>query len=124
MRAVKLEDLGEVLVAAAREREEIEPAARMAVARGIAAVPVGGHRPRARGGVDPRAEQPGHRVRGLERGDDALEPAQPTEGGYRLVVGHRDVARAPGVAQVGVLGPRARVVESRGDRMRLEYLAV
>ena len=59
-------------------------------------------------------EHPGERVRGLERRDDALQARELAERGERLRVGHRDVARAAAVAQVGVLGPGAR--DSRGRR--------
>ena len=72
----------------------------------------------------PREHRVVQRVRGLERRDDPLEPGAPLERGERLVVGHRDVARAAGVAQPRVLGADARVVEAGRDRVRLEDLAV
>ena len=46
------------------------------------------------------------------------------EGGQRLGVGDAGVAGAAGVAQPGVLGTRAGVVEAGRDRVRLEDLAV
>src|ERR687893_2996000 len=113
--SAKLADLGEVLVAAPGEREDVE-----AAADGL----VRGPRPLPCRGVDPGSEQPRHRVRGLERRHDALEATQRAEGRHRIAVGDRDVAHAPDVAQVRVLGTRARVVEPGGDRVRLEYLAV
>src|SRR4051794_11903649 len=79
--------LCQVLVAAARERDQVE----------LAAVRVGEH--------------PGEGVRGLERRDDALELRHAAERFDRLVVGHRHVARAALVAQERVLGAGARVVE-------------
>src|SRR5256714_13605724 len=74
MRSGPLKDLGEVLVAAPRQADQVE------VALGL-------------------LEQPGHRVRGLERRDDPLAGRQLAEGADRLLVGHRLVARAPAVAQ-------------------------
>ena len=60
-----------------------------------------------------RAEHPGDRVRGLERRDDPLERGEPREGGERLVVGDRDVARAAACRA----GARARG-RRRGSRGR------
>src|SRR3954453_12944643 len=97
MRSVKPEHLGQVFVSTARQRDQV--------------------RARAGGG-----ECPGDRVRGLERRDDALEAAGATERLHCLVVGHRRVGRATGVAQVRVLWPDARVIEPGGDRVRLEDL--
>src|SRR3954469_25693639 len=57
-----------------------------------------------------RRQQPGDRVRGLERRDDALQPRQRLERGERVGVGYRLVGRAAAVAQPGVLGARAGVV--------------
>src|ERR687894_2430508 len=70
--------LGEVLVAAARQADEIK--------RRCAAV------------LMQRVVQ---RVRGLEGRDDALEPGDLLEGLHRVVVLDGDVPRAPRVAQVG-----------------------
>src|SRR5918999_1854625 len=95
------EHLGEVLVPAAGEAHQVE-----------------------RVGADGVVEGPGDRVRGLERGDDPLELADAAQRGQGLVVGHRDVAGAPAVAQVGVLGAGAGVVEAGRDRVGLENLAV
>ena len=56
----------------------------------------------------------GERVRALECGDDALEMAAELEGLERLVVGGVAVLDAARVAEVGVLGPDARVGEPGG----------
>ncbi len=61
---------------------------------------------------------------GLERRDDALEARERLECGERLRVGDGDVARAAAVAQLSVLGSRARVVEAGRDRVRLYDLAL
>ena len=58
-------------------------------------------------------QQPGDRVRGLQRRDDPLQPRELAEGRQRLLVGDRDVAGAAGVAQVGVLGADARDSRAR-----------
>src|SRR3954452_19973987 len=92
-------DLREVLVAAAREADQVE------IALGL-------------------LEHPRERVRRLQRRDDALHGGELHERGDRLLVGHRLVAGAPGVAQERVLRTAARVVEARGDRMRLGDLPV
>ena len=63
-----LDDLGQVLVAAAGEAEDV-----IALAPAV-------------------LEQPGDRVGGLERRDDPLQPRQLGEGGQRLRVGDRVVA--------------------------------
>src|SRR3954453_13277384 len=65
-------------------------------------------------------QQPGDRVRGLERRDDALEAGELLEGAQRLLVGDPDVGGAAAVAEVGVLGPDAGVIEAGGDRSGLE----
>src|SRR5215204_305274 len=83
------ENLGEVLVAAAREADDHELGVDV---------------------VDTR-----ERVCGLEGRDDPLGPRQAPEGGERLLVGRADVARAAGVPQERVLRPDARVVEPGGD---------
>ena len=101
-----LDDLGQVLVAPAAESVRTSIAARRS----------------ERGGVP--FKQPGDRVRGLERRDDPLEPGELAEGAQRVVVGDRHVAGPAAVAQLGVLGADARVVEAGGDRVRLEDLAV
>src|SRR3954451_11988515 len=91
MRSATAEYLGEVLVAAARQRDQVE----------LAVVGVGEH--------------PRERVRGLERRDDPLELRHAPEGGDRLVVGHRHVLGPALVAHERVLRPGARVVEPGGD---------
>jgi hypothetical protein len=63
-------------------------------------------------------------VGGLERRDDPLEDGEAAEGGERLRIGDRDVARAAGVAQEGVLRAGAGIVEPRRDRVRLGDLAL
>src|SRR5690242_15329557 len=73
--SLKREHLVEVLVAAAGEGDEIRP------------------RPRVR-------QDPCQRVRGLERRDDALEPADPLERIDRLGVGDRHVGGAAAVAEL------------------------
>ena len=68
-------------------------------------------------------EQPGERVGRLERGQDSLELARRVRNAASgVLVRHRHVANAPGVAQVGVLGPDARIVEPGGHRVGLEDL--
>src|SRR4051794_30724843 len=81
------QDLGQVLVAAPTQAQQVA----VGVARDV--------------------EDVVERVRGLERRDDPLEPGDLAEGGQRVVVGDGDIARAAGVAQPGVLGPGAGVVE-------------
>src|SRR6267142_2159485 len=65
-----------------------------------------------------------HRMRRLERRDDALAAAKRVEGGERLVVGHGDVLGTAVVLEPCVLGADARIVETRRDRMRLGDLSV
>src|SRR5919202_5778448 len=77
--SARTEHLGEVLVAAARERHEVE----------LRAARVG--------------EQPGQRVGGLEGGDDPLEARDAPERLERLAVGHGLVPDAPLVSKEGVL---------------------
>src|SRR4051812_31570140 len=95
------DDLGEVLVAAAGKADEVE--------RRVATGPV---------------DRPVQRVRRLERRDEAPQAREETEHRERVGVGDGDVRRAAGVAQVGVLGARAGVVEARRHRVRLGDLAV
>src|SRR3954470_20285066 len=94
-----LKDFGEVLVPAPGEAHEVQ---------------LGGR------GV----QQPGDRVGGLERRDDPVAGRQLAERRDRLLVGDRLVARAAAVAQPGVLGAAARIVEARRDRVGLEDLAL
>jgi hypothetical protein len=63
-------------------------------------------------------------VRGLQRRQDPLCRGQPPERSERLVVGRRYVLGTPRVAQVRVLGPDARMVETRRDRVRVGDLTV
>ena len=72
----------------------------------------------------PSSMAPGQRVRRLDGRDDALGAAEQAERLHGLVVGGVAVLGAADVAQPGVLGPDARVVEARGDRVRLDGLAV
>ena len=74
--------------------------------------------------LGPFGQRPGERVGALERRDDPLQPRGQCERVERLGVGDRDVAGAAAVAQPGVLGAAARVVEPGRDRVRLEDLAV
>src|SRR4051795_1036004 len=92
-------DLREVLVAAAREADQVE------IALGL-------------------LQHPRERVGRLERRDDALDRGELHERGDRLLVGDRLVAGSPGVAQERVLGAGPRVVEARRDRVRLGDLPV
>ena len=96
--------VGDVLVAPAAEADQhrLRPAAQ---------------RPR-------RPAHPGEGVGGLQRGNDALEPAQRLERIERLRVGGRLVAHPPGVAQIAVLRPHAGIVEPGRDRVRRRDLAV
>src|SRR6266478_6466386 len=64
------------------------------------------------------------RVRRLERRHDALEPGAELERGDRVLVADGDVVHALEVAQEGVLGTDARIVEPGRDRVRVEDLAV
>ena len=64
------------------------------------------------------------RVRRLERRQNAFQLAAQAKRAKGLGVGDRDVLDAPCVLQPGVLRPDARIVQSGGDRMRLEHLAV
>src|SRR3954470_11096111 len=89
------EYLGEILVAASRQRDQIE-----------------------RRTVRVR-QHPRQRVRRLERRHDPFEPSDELEGGNRLGVVHRVVRDAPRVAQERVLRTGAGVVEPRRDRVRL-----
>ena len=73
--------------------------------------------------VPSRPRDPRHRVRRLERRDDALELAQQPQRVDDLVVGHRVVLGAADFGQVRVLGSDARVVEPRRDGVRLFDLA-
>ena len=66
----------------------------------------------------------GERVGRLEGGDDPLGAGESRERSERLVVGARQVRRAPGVAQPGVLRADARVVEPGGDRVGVCDLSV
>src|SRR3954463_5716918 len=68
-------DLGEVLVTAPAQADQVEVAGRL-------------------------LQHPGHGMRALERRDDPLDRRQLVEGGDRLLVGDRLVARAAAVAQV------------------------
>src|SRR5437867_4752322 len=61
---------------------------------------------------------------GLQGGDDALETGELAKRAERPVVGDGLVAGPAGVAEVGVLGADARVVEAGRDRVRLEDLSV
>ena len=63
-------------------------------------------------------------MRALDRAQDALGLGQHLERGHRVGVGDSAVVRAAAVAQPGVLGPDAGVVEAGADRVRVEGLAV
>ena len=66
----------------------------------------------------------GERVARLERRNDAFEAAQIVERLERLVIGHRDVFGAATVLEPGVLGTHAGIIETGGNRVRLDDLAV
>src|SRR5690242_20741942 len=85
--AHRLERLGQVLVAAPGQADEIKLGVRV------------GQRPR-------------DRVRALQRGNDPLQPRRALERVERLRVGDREVAGAALVAQPGMLGTRSRIVQS------------
>src|SRR6266540_3345241 len=82
------EDLGQVLVTSSAQRHE-----RRAALRGRA------------------LRYPGDRVGRLEGRDDPLEPRKLSEGRESILVRDRLVADPSDVAQVGVLGPDAGIVE-------------
>ena len=69
-------------------------------------------------------ERARHRVRGLDRRNDAFAPAQQQHRVHRLGVGDRQVLGSAGVLEEGVLRADARVVETRGDGVRLDGLPV
>src|SRR6185295_892557 len=98
VRSCVREDLGEILVTAAREADDDQ-------LRGQA--------------VDPR-----ERMRRLERRDDPLGACEPPEGLERLVVCGADVTRTAGVAQESVLGTDAGIVEPGRDRGGVRDLSV
>src|SRR5262249_53314953 len=93
-----IQDLGEVLVAAAAESDEDELGVEVA--------------------------STGERMSRLERGEDALGSREILERGERLVVGGHAVLRPAGVAEDGVFGPDTGIVEPGGDRVRVFDLAV
>src|SRR5262245_15620242 len=74
------------------------------------------------GGGD--SDRVGDGVRGLERGEDALEAREEAEGLEGFLVGHRGVLGPARVLQPGVLGADPGVVQARGDRVRGPNLAV
>src|SRR4051794_10022687 len=86
IRSAPGKDLGEVLVTAPAQADEVEVAVRL-------------------------VEHPRDGVGRLERRDDPLDGGQLVEGGDGLLVGDRLVAGTAAVAQVGVLRSAARVVE-------------
>ena len=66
----------------------------------------------------------GDGVARFERGDDALEAAEGVEGGDCLVVVDRRVLGAARVVEEAVFGSDAGVVESGGDRVGVDDIAV
>src|SRR4051794_19884673 len=92
-------DLGEVLVSATAQAHDVVSIGRATL-----------------------GEQPGDHVRGLQGGDDALEARELTERADGVVVDARLIPGTAGVAEPRVLGPNARIVESRRDGMGLEDL--
>src|SRR4051812_14356424 len=87
-----LHDLRQVLVASAGETEHVIPVVAPAV-----------------------LQEPGDCVRGLQRRDDPLQLAELGECRERLRVGDGEVAGPARVAQVGVLGADAGIVEPGRD---------
>src|SRR5450755_2118891 len=66
----------------------------------------------------------GESVRRFERGNDALDAAAFAKSDQRLIVGDRDILRAPVVLEPCMLGAHARLVEPRRHRMRFDDLTV
>ena len=97
-------DLGRVLVAPARQRDEHGRARRHRVA-GL-------------------AREPADRVRGFERGHDAFGRGEQLEPVERFLVGGGVVLGAALRGEHRVLGTDAGIVEPGADRRRLEHLAV
>src|SRR5207247_4074558 len=62
----------------------------------------------------------GQRVRGLQRGQDALGAGEAAERGEGLLVGGVEVLGAAAVAQERMLRARARVVEPGGNRLGVQ----
>src|SRR4051794_41164015 len=56
-------------------------------------------------------QQPGDRMGGLQGRHDSLQPGQFAEGEQGLLVGDRGVTGAARIAELGVLGAHARIVE-------------
>src|SRR3954454_4669058 len=78
---------------------------------------------KTRGIVSSRVRQkPCDDVRGLEGGQDSLQPRQLPKRAKGLGVGDRLVAGAAGIAKLGVLGAHPRIVEPGGDGVRLQDL--
>src|SRR4051812_12821134 len=69
-------------------------------------------------------ERAGERVGALERRDDPLGSREPVQRGERLLVGAWQVHGPSRIAQRGMLGADARIVEPGGDRVRVCDLAV
>ena len=74
--------------------------------------------------LDAQLERTGHRVRRLDRRDDALGPAQQPERVHRLGVGDRPVLGPPGIPQPRMLRADTRIVQTGRDRMRFDGLPV
>src|SRR5438132_4443187 len=64
------------------------------------------------------------RVRGFERGNDALDPAAISERRQRLQVGDRNVRCTAVILEPCVLGADAWIIEPGRDRVRLDDLPV
>src|SRR5712692_4820099 len=64
------------------------------------------------------------RVRRLERRHDAFEPRAELECGDRVFVADCDIVDALEIAEEGVLGSNARVVQTGGHRVRRQHLPV
>src|SRR3978361_1617838 len=91
--------LGEILVAPARQADEVRTGTRV-------------------------LERPGDRVRAFQGGDDALQARGLSKGGQGLPVVHGQVPSPGLIAPPGTDGAAARVIEAGRDRVRLEDLTV
>ena len=66
----------------------------------------------------------GQGVRGLERGNDALELRTKQESVKRLFVGRREIGHPANVIEPRMLRPDAGIVEAGGNRMAFDDLTV
>src|SRR5690606_31789326 len=64
----------------------------------------------------------GERMAGLQRRDDAFQPAEGLEGRQRLVIGHADIFGAALLLEPGMFRADAGIVEPGADRMPFQDL--